>query len=100
MAESRRREIGIRMVLGATPRAAIRLLVKAACSPVGWGLGLGVVGGAWLSRLTAPFLLGVDPVNPCVYGVTVALFLGVAVVSSAGAARRVRRISLSDALRD
>jgi putative ABC transport system permease protein len=64
----RTQEFGIRMVLGATRRAVLQLVLGQAAKLLGIGIALGLTGAALLSRTIATLLYGVAPVD----GVTLA----------------------------
>ena len=78
----RRREIGIRMALGAGPQEVTRMVLLQGISPVLLGLLLGVAGSAGLSRVAAGFLWGVTPTDPTTLATVAAILLGVALVAS------------------
>jgi putative ABC transport system permease protein len=64
--EQRRREIGIRLAVGATPRAVQRTVVGRGMRAVAIGTGLGLVAAAGAGRAASSLLYGVsagDPVN-------------------------------------
>lgn len=88
----RTQEIGIRMALGAQPRAVVRLLLRSGLAPVGIGIAAGVAGALAGTRALTAFLFGVAPHDP------VALTWAVAVLSAAAAlgafvpARRAVRV--------
>jgi putative ABC transport system permease protein len=88
----RAREFGIRIALGASPAAVVRLVVGQGTAPVLAGLVLGL-GGAWgASRVLGALLYGVSATDPLAFaGVT--LFLGVvALVAAYVPARRATRV--------
>ena len=96
----RRREIGIRIALGATPQGVIRLILEegALLLAVGllFGLGLAIGVGQVVSRL----LVGVRPLDPLVLVLaTSGLTLAVAMASYLPA-RRATRVDPAVALRD
>ncbi len=98
--QRRRREMGIRMALGA-PAAAIRRLVvgdglRLAGAGLGIGLGLAVVAG----RLMSTILFGVSPLDPVALGGALAVFLLVAFASSFLPARRASGAEPARVLRD
>jgi predicted permease len=80
--EQRRREIGIRMAVGADGRRVRRLVVGQAIAPVLLGLVLGVAGAVGLSRAMAGFLWGVTPTDPVTLGLAALLLLGLALAAS------------------
>lgn len=65
--ESRAREIGIRVALGATPARVRRLVVEDGLRLVGIGLALGLVGAYFLASLPAAVLYEVRPHDPLVF---------------------------------
>lgn len=96
----RTHEFGIRMALGASTRTVRRLVLARGAVVAGAGLGLGLLGAYWLSRLMQALLFGVEATDPQIFGV-VTLFLGL-VALGAGylPARRATRISPMQALRE
>ena len=80
--QQRRREIGIRMALGAGGRQVTRLVMVQGLAPVLVGVVLGVAGSLALSRIVAGFLWGVTPTDPATIAAVAAALLGVAFVAS------------------
>jgi predicted permease len=94
-----RREIGIRLALGARPRS-LRALVVAHCLLVaGVGLGLGLPLAYAAAKSFAHLLYGVQPLDPLVGAVTVAIVLATAAVASFVPARRAACVDPVIALR-
>lgn len=60
----RRREIGVRIALGATPRDVVRLMVAQGMAPAGIGLAVGCVAALYMTRLLSGVLFGVTPQIP------------------------------------
>src|SRR5262245_30922461 len=88
----RRREIGIRLALGAKASDAMKLVV-------GHGMALGLIGavlglaGAFaLTRLMRSLLYGVSPTDPWTFVAASALLLSVALLACYLPARRAARI--------
>jgi putative ABC transport system permease protein len=75
MVSRRRREIGIRMALGAAARNVRSLVLRDGLRMVSAGLLIGFAGAALVSRLLGSLLYGVSPLDPLTYGV-IALLLG------------------------
>lgn len=75
MVSRRRREIGIRMALGAAARNVRNLVLRDGLRMVAAGLLLGFAGAAVVSRLLGSLLYGVSPLDPLTYTV-IALLLG------------------------
>ena len=96
----RTREIGIRMAIGASPHAVVRMVVA---SQMGYSLGgiaCGVAGTVWLTRLLSAFLFGVAPGDPTAFASAVGALLVVAALSAWIPARRAARIDPLIALRE
>jgi predicted permease len=66
---TRRREVGVRIALGAQRPDLLRMLLWEGLRPVGLGLLLGLVGAYLLSRLMAGLLFEVQPWDPWVFAV-------------------------------
>ena len=84
----RTREIGIRIALGAQPRAVVRLILGQALALAVAGVVLGGAGAIFLSRLLSGMLFEVRPTDPMTY-VGIALLL--AVTAGVAAWRPARR---------
>jgi predicted permease len=84
-------EIGVRMALGATPRAVTTLLLRQGLTLALFGAGIGVVGAWSVCRLASKLLYEVAPTDPATFGLSVLLLIVVAGVAcwipSHGAAR-------------
>jgi putative ABC transport system permease protein len=97
--EQRTHEIGIRIALGAGMPDVQRMIVAEGMRLALAGIGLGVAGAYWLTRLIASFLFGVQSRDPAVF-LAVPLFLGlVALTATWVAARRATRVAPMEALR-
>ena len=59
----RTREIGIRIALGSSRRAVVRLIVSGATTPVIAGIAVGIAAGLGLARYLAAQLFGVQPAD-------------------------------------
>jgi putative ABC transport system permease protein len=96
----RRREVGLRLALGASRLDVARTFVQPAIVLGAIGIALGVAGALATRRLVAGLLFGVSPTEPVVLGV-VALTLLVATGAAAIIpARRATRIDPATTLRD
>jgi putative ABC transport system permease protein len=94
----RRREIGLRLALGATPGGVVGLVLAQTLKLAGIGIVLGVVGALLGGKAMAGLLFGVTPNDPVFMG-TVAVFLAVtSTVASLIPAWRASRIDPSVAL--
>jgi ABC-type antimicrobial peptide transport system permease subunit len=95
----RRREIGVRMALGATRRDVQRLVLGRALRIVAVGLVIGLVGAVGVTRVLQTFLFGVTPTDPIAFAAVTLLLLAVGVLAAWLPARRATRIDPSAALR-
>jgi predicted permease len=94
-----RRDIGVRVALGATTRSVVAMVMTHGLVIVAWGLALGVAGAAALTGLLQSQLFGVEAMDPLTYFV-VSITLGA--TSLAGTylpARRAARVDPVTALR-
>ena len=95
----RRREVGIRMALGAQGESVQRIFVTRGLSLAAAGLVVGMIGAAALMRVLSSLLFGVNPFDPITY-VAVAVGLGlVALVATWVPARQATKVDPMLALR-
>ncbi len=87
-----RREIGIRLALGAKPGQVQRGLVFRALRVIGAGLGIGLLGAWWLTRLLETQLFHVTAHDPITLVGVVVLLGGAAVLASWIPSRRSTRV--------
>jgi putative ABC transport system permease protein len=92
-------EIGIRMALGATPGAVLRMVLGQGRRLTLVGIVVGLAGALIVSRLLAQALFEVNPADPIVYLVVSAILLVVAEFAAWVPARRATRIDPVRALR-
>lgn len=95
----RRREIGVRIALGAGTSAVRGLVVRQSAGLAAAGVAIGLVGALATTRLLRSLLFEVSPGDPAVLAVGVAVLGGVAVLASYVPARRASRVDPVDALR-
>ena len=95
----RRREIGIRMALGAQRSDVIRLFLRQALQAVAVGLACGLLGALLAVSAISDLLFGVDPRNPAAFLAAALLLAAVAAVASYLPTRRAATASPLDALR-
>jgi predicted permease len=95
----RRREIGVRMALGATRRDVLSLVLSRALRVVAAGLVVGLAGAASVMRVLRTFLFGVTPTDPIVFTIVALLLLAVGLTAAWLPARRATRIDPWTALR-
>ena len=95
----RRREIGVRMALGARPGDVVALVVRQGAGLVAAGAVLGLFGAAASSRLLESFLFGVGADDPLTFVAAPVALVAVALVACWLPGRRAARIHPMDALR-
>lgn len=96
----RRREIGIRMALGATRQSVARMILRQGVFLIGLGLGAGILLALAGGRLVTSFLYQVPPTDAWTYiGVIVSL-LAVGLLASLLPARKAASIEPMQALRE
>lgn len=96
----RRRDIGIRLALGASRRAVLRGTMAHGLVLTGAGLAIGLAGAVALTRLMEGLLFGVRPADPVTLGGVAALIAAVAAAASLIPAVRAMRVDPVVALRD
>jgi putative ABC transport system permease protein len=99
LAESRRREFGVRLALGGTPRDLVWRGVAAGLTPVSIGVAAGLITAAFVSRVFLSLLPGLSPVDASTYTGVAILLVGCAAAAALTAAWRLRRIEPAEALR-
>jgi predicted permease len=95
----RRREIGVRMALGADRRDVLRLVLTRALRIVVAGLIVGLAGAAGVTRVLQTFLFGVTPTDPIAFTMVTLLLMAVGLMAAWLPARRATRIDPCAALR-
>lgn len=94
----RRREFGIRLVLGAPPNRLVRSALIRPLALAALGLLLGVGLALWATSLLASLLFGVSPRDPVTLSVVVAGVLVVTALAAWLPARRIVRIDPAESL--
>lgn len=100
LVDQRRRELAIRMALGARAGQVVRLVTAQGAWPVVAGIVAGLGGAVAATRLMQTLLFEVSPTDPIVLGGVVALLGLVAVAAIAIPAGRATRVDPVVALRD
>jgi putative ABC transport system permease protein len=95
----RRREIGVRMALGASPGQVMRLALVQGLRPVIAGVAVGIPLALAGTRLLTGMLIGVSPADPFSFAAVSLILVLVALVACYVPARRVMSISPSEAMR-
>jgi ABC-type antimicrobial peptide transport system permease subunit len=96
--EQRRREIGVRMALGATPRSIVGLILGRTLRLAGIGIVVGVLGAHLTDGFMSRLMFGVSPGSPALLAGVSAILLLTALVASWLPGRRAARIDTLRAL--
>ena len=99
LAESQRREFGVRLALGASMGHLVRQGLAAALVPVSVGVATGLFLAGLVSRLFTTLLAGISTLDFVTYLGVAATTLSCATMAALAAAWRLRRTNPSDALR-
>jgi putative ABC transport system permease protein len=100
MVTERRREIGIRMALGAERGSVLGAVLKQGLVLAGIGVAVGLAGAFGLTRLVTSLLFGVEPSDPITIAAVVATIGVVAAAASVVPAWRASRVDPIVVLRD
>ena len=96
----RRREIGLRMALGADTGRVRVMVVRQALVPVVLGTLIGIVGALAAGRTLAGMLYEVESTDPSTLAIVSLLFVAVAMAASYLPARRASRVDPAHTLRE
>jgi predicted permease len=88
-AAHRRREVGLRLALGATPRAAAALLLRTGLIPLAIGVAGGLTGAILTARAMQGMLYGIEAIDVATFASAVAALLAVTLAAGVIPARRV-----------
>jgi predicted permease len=95
----RMRELGIRMALGANARQVLGLVLGQGLRLAAIGIGAGLVGAWWLTRVMKSLVFGVGTSDPATFATVAALVGMVAMVAAFVSARRAASVDPVEALR-
>jgi predicted permease len=95
----RKREIGIRLALGAQGRDVLQMVLSQGAKMALLGVAIGMVAAIGLTRLMTSLLFGVSPLDPFTFGTGAALLIVVTLVACYLPARRATRVDPMVALR-
>jgi putative ABC transport system permease protein len=96
---ARRRELGVRMALGATPAHAVRLVARGGVSAVAAGLAIGILLSLGVARLLTSQLFGIGAADPVALAAAAAALLMVAALALAVPAAAAARTDPAEVLR-
>jgi hypothetical protein len=97
--ENKRREIGIRMALGARPMQVVRTVLRATQRPVLYGLVIGAGLAIGATQLFRSYLYGLSPIDPIAFLQVAALLFLASMIATWVPARRATRVNPIDSLR-
>jgi putative ABC transport system permease protein len=95
----RRREIGIRTALGASPGDVLRLVFRQALRLAAGGMAIGIAAALLLTRFLSSLLFGVGPTDLVTFGSVAILVTGVVALACARPARRAMAVDPATVLR-
>ena len=95
----RRRELGIRMAIGAQPGAIVAMVVREGAALALFGLALGLIAAVAVTRFLATLLYGVGPADPVTFVVVPLALFAVALTACLLPARSAARLNPVDVLR-
>jgi predicted permease len=99
VAALRRKEIGIRMALGARGQDIGRLVLVQGAIPVAAGIAVGLILALWAARLVSAFMFDVKPWDPLTFTIATAALGTLALLASYLPARRAAGLDPVSALR-
>jgi predicted permease len=95
----RKREMGVRMALGARPSGLIGVTMRSMLVTAVAGTVVGLAGALLISRLLTRFLFGIEPTDPTTYGAVAALIVIVCMTAAYAPARRITKVDPIDVLK-
>lgn len=96
----RRRELGLRLALGAAPRIILRSVLARAAGFLAGGLTLGLAGAAGLMALMRSRLFGIAPTDVATYAFAAGILVVTTIAAAAIPARAAARIDPARTLRN
>lgn len=98
--QEHRREIGIRLALGGTPRSIASMVLRTGLGLVAVGTAVGVVAGFALTRTLSSVLFGVGAADPLVFAAVALGLLGLAALTGYSPARQAAGIDPANLLQE
>ena len=92
LVEQRRREIGIRMALGARRTEVMTQVLGQSAALIAMGVGVGLTGAMGLTRYLEGLLFGLTPLDAATFAAASLLFATVALAASYVPARRATKV--------
>jgi len=97
---NRRRELGVRMALGARPADILRLILREGFGIAAAGVVFGLGGAYAASRLVSSLLYGVSATSASIYGAAAAITVFVTLAATMFPALRATRVDPTEAFRE
>ena len=95
----RRREIGVRIALGASAANVLRVVLGQGLTTVAAGVAIGALGAIALTRTMQSMLFGVTATDPLTFGLVIGVLAAVATLACYVPARRGTRVDPIEVLR-
>lgn len=96
----RRREIAVRLAIGATGRQVVTLMMRQGATPIIAGTTVGLLVAALLGQLVRGLLFGLSPLDPGTYALMIGVLLTASALATYLPARRAGRVDPALTLRD
>ena len=87
------------MAIGAQRSDVLQLVLREGLTTAGLGVGFGLLGALFATRLLQSLLFGVSATNPLIYAANAVILMAVALAACLIPARRAARIHPAEALR-
>jgi putative ABC transport system permease protein len=97
--DQRRAEIGVRMALGARRGQVGRMVVTQSLRVAGYGIGVGLAGAIFTTRIMQSLLFGVSPTDPITLVAVTVMLVAIAALASYAPARRATAVDPVEVLR-
>jgi ABC-type antimicrobial peptide transport system permease subunit len=95
----RRKEIGIRLAVGASPRQLVGMVLSETAKLVVLAGAIGIGGALALTRLTEKMLFGIKPADPATFAMAIAAVTLAALAAAYLPGRRAARLNPIETLR-
>ena len=96
----RRRELGIRMALGAHAGNILSLVLRRGMKLTLIGMALGLIGAVASTRLLRDMLFGIKPFDPLTFAAMTLLLISISLVACFVPARRATKVDPMNVLRN
>jgi predicted permease len=96
----RRREVAVRLAVGASPQQVVALMMRQGFTPIVAGIGAGLAASIAVGFVVRGLLFGVSPLDPLAYAVMIALLTLSAFFATYVPSRRAATIDPASTLRD